>query len=397
MKSFELMDTLFTRFCKREDQFEFIEKNYPYPEFKQIRLTAEMMSRLRGDFKLDTIYEIFKGLIHGKKDLEIVNLLKEYELNLEIENSLPIQCNINFILHDDFFITDDYFNLEQLKRFFDKHCIPEQKMYRIKDIDMPESDIHIGTNSKMKNLNLTNLHAFTFTEILLYDSPILKQIRGFRLKNPYPQTDSEYKIYHDQVCYDLPILLLFCIQVKSILDKEERNRVLFCSNGLYVLFSSLFPEIESILFSTSNLIHLHPTSSYKNYVQKVYQDKTTLIVDLCGFFKKDVNTYQSIFGCIPRVHVLLHDFEFDYSSLTYCIECLETNQIPKDYIDRLRYDSRGVLFSMVDGLELRLHETQTTPSLKHLLFFSQELSCLATFEFDVPLLIRKLIEKGCLN
>lgn len=396
MKSFELMDTLFTRFCRREDQFEFIEKNYPYPGFKQLRLTAETMSRLRDDFKLDTIYEIFKGLIRGKKDLEIVDLLKEYELNLEIENSLPIQSNINLVLHDDFFITDNYFNLEQLKRFFEKHCIPEQKLYRIKDIDIPESDIHIGTNSKMKKINLTNLHAFTFTEILLYNSPILKQIRGFRLKNPYPETDSDYKIYDDQACYDLPILLLFCIQVKSILDKEKRTRVLFCSNGLYLLFSSLFPDIESVLFSTSSLIHLHPTSSYKNYVQNIYEDKTTLIVDLYGFFKKDV-TYQSIFGCIPRVHVLVHDFEFDYSSLTYCIECLETIQIPKDYIDTLRYDSRGILFSMVDGLELRLHETHPKAYLKHLLFFSQQLSGLNTFELDVQLLIRKLIEKTCLK
>jgi hypothetical protein len=397
MKSFELTDTLFTRYCKQEDLFGYIEQNYPYPEFRSKRLKSETIARERHDpVTLDHIYEVFKELTIEECPLDTYELLKAYELNLEVENSIPIQCNINLISEDDIFILDSYFTEEHLVELLRKHGIPEKKMYKFMDMELPETSVHIGKKNR-PNLKESNDYAFTSTETLLYDSPLLKNIRSFRLKNPYTDTqESEYKYYHDQSSYALPILLLFCIHLKKLLVKENRTKVLFCTNGLYQLFSAMFPEMESLLFSTSSLIHLHPTHSYKEYVQKLYQDKTTMIVDLHGFFQRDGYIYKELFGNIPRVHLLVHELQCDFPSLSYCIE---SRDLSTEYIDSLSYDTRGVLFSMVEGIELRLHETKPKHSIDLLPSFSEQFTGLELdlMNLDIPPIILQIIESACLT
>lgn len=393
MKSFELLDTLFTRYCKQEDLLGYLETNYPYPEFRSRRMKAESIARERHSVSvtLDHIYEVFKELTIEMGPLEIFDQLKEYELNLELENSIPIQCNINLIEDDDVFITDAYFTKEQLSMFLTKHEILEKKIYRITDTDIPDIPIRIGTKFIQLKDRVSNAYAFTTTENLLYQSPLVKKIRSFRLRNPYPESGTEYKLYEEESNYSLPILLLFCIHIKKILIKENRSKVLFCNPGLYHMFSRLFPDIESVLFSTSPQIHLHPTVSYKEYIQKLYQEKNTIIVGLYGFFKMEGYRYRQVFGHIPRVHVLVHELQCDFPSLSSCIE---SSEISTDYLDTLSYDSRGVLFSMIEGIELRLHETKPTPCLKVLQSFSEQFTELDTVDLDIPPILLQIIESG---
>jgi hypothetical protein len=391
MKSFEVMNTLFTRYCKKEDLFGYLEKNYPYPEFQSRRIEAECVARERKgpSVTLDDIYEVFKEHTLEVCPLETFDLLKEYEFSLEIENSIPIQSNINMIQEEDIFITDHYFTNNQLTMFFLKHAIEEKKLYRITDVNIPDTSIHIGTKKEKSNDRLTHAHEFTTIEELLYESPLIKQIRSFRLKNPYLDTDTEYTRYNEQATSSLPILLLFCIHVKKIMVKENRNKVLFCNPGLFHMFSLIYPDSESILFSSSSQIHLHPTPSYKEYVQKLYQEKTTLIVSLHGFFKIEGYRYRELFGHIPRVHVLVHELQCEFPSLSSCIE---SSQLSMDYIDSLSYDSRGVLFSMIEGIELRLHQIKPTVSLDILKAFSKEFVRLEPMDLDIPIILLQMIE-----
>jgi len=394
MKSFELMDTLFTRSCKQEDLLGYIEKNYPYPEFLSRRIQAESIARERHGplMTLDLIYEIFKELTVEIGPLDVFDLLKEYEWNLELENTIPIRCNIALIEEGDFFLTDSYFTLEQLSKLLEKHEIILKKMYRITETDIPEASIRIGTKFIQLNDRITNTYLFSPTELLLNESAIVKKIRGFRLKNPHVESDIQYKEYEEETTFSLPILLLFCIHIKKVLLKENRTKVLFCSPGIYHMFSLVFPDIESILFSSSHQIHLHPTLSYKEYVQEMYQEKTTLIVDLHGFFKMDGYRYRGLFGHMPRVHVLVHELQCDFPSLSSCIE---SSDLSMNYMDTLSYDSRGVLFSMIEGHELRLHETKPTPSLVVLQAFSEQFANLETIDIDVPPILLQLIESAC--
>jgi len=400
MKSFELMETLFTRDCKKEDLFEYIEKEYPYPDFKMRRIMAETITRERNTncLTLDHVYDVFKELSPDCTS-DLFDLLKAYEINLELERSIPIQCNIKQIVEDDIFIEDTYFTKEQWSTLLRKHEIPENKLYLLSESDIPETMVHIGIKDR-PHLKVTNAYAFTYTENILYNLPIQKKIRSFRLKNPHPEHEIEYKDYDNQASYTLPILFLFGLHIQKIMTKENRKRALFCSNGIYQLFSTMFPQIESVLFSTSSLIHVHPTLSYKEYVQKLYQDKTSLIVDLHGFFQKEGYVYKDIFGNIPRVHVLVNNIQgqCDFPSLSSSIE---TSELSMDYIDTLSYDSRGVLFSMIEGNELRLHETKPKPSIESLVSFSELFSeldiDLVMNDLEIPPILLQIIEKAFLR
>jgi hypothetical protein len=156
----------------------------------------------------------------------------------------------------------------------------------------------------------------------------------------------------------------------------------------------MFPETECILFSTSTHIQLHPTPSYKEYLQKIYQDKTTLVADLQGFFQMDGYRYKELFGCIPRVHVLVDPLQYVFPSLSSSIE---STQMSKEFVESLSYDSRGVLFSMVEGNELRLHETSAKPCLTMLQSFSEDCVGIEPIESEIPPLLLQIIEEACLK
>lgn len=396
MRYFELMDTLFTRYCKQEDLFGYIEESYPYPGFKHYRMKAETSVRERGNlFTLDQIYEVFKELSLEKDALSSVEELihlKEYEYKLEIENSIPIQCNIQLIQPEDKYLNNTPFTNEQLTPFFHKHGIPENSV-----VNDAESDTEIYNKEK------TRAYAFTSTEVRLYDSPIVKHIRSFRLKNPHSEDSLAYKDYHEQSTFGLPIMALFCIQVKKKMREEHLTKALFCTNGLYQMFTRMYPEVECALFSTSSLLHVRPTPSYKEYAQKMYHD-SSMIVDLHGFFCQEGYRYKEIFGCIPRVHVMVHETPCDFPSLSYCIESKGMDKDKEsslsNYIHSLSYDSRGDLFSMIEGVELRLHEKKSH-SLDILQAFSFHLSNHVTDKdiddlgLDIPRMVLDIIEHAC--
>ena len=394
MKSFELMDTLFTRYCKKDDLFGYIEHHYPYPEFQSRRLNAERIAKERHGLhmSLDLIYEVFKELT-DVCPLDTFDLLKEYELHLELENSIPIVCNIALLGEEDIFLDDAYFTQKQIIPFLNKHNLFEKPVYRFTDNSIPETVEHIGTKSR-PNLKCTSAHLFTTCESLLYDSPLQKTIRSFRLKNPHLENSEAYRDYHQQTSCTLPILLLFCIHLQKIMLKEKRTKILIGAKGLYHMFSIVFPEIECILFSTSNSLYLHPTPSYKEYVQNVYQNKSTLIAELYGMFELEGYRYKEVFGCIPRVHALVQGIECEFPSMSSCIE---TKKLTVEYVDTLSYDSRGVLFSMIEGNELRLHETKPKPSMEILLSFSQEFANLDIVDVEIQSILLEIIEASCLT
>jgi hypothetical protein len=377
------MNTLFTRYSNQEDLFGYIEENYPYTGFKEKRIKAESTARSQHGIlvSLEKIYDAFKELSTENETISSFDELMDYEFNLELENSIPIQCNIKRINPDDVYIVDHYFSLAQWSLLLNKHGISEHKIYYKTDPDIPE------TKRISSNAGSTTAHAITSTESLCYATPIFKKIRAFRLKNPHTEYSEEYNKYDKEASYTLPILLLFCIHVRSLMLQENHTRALFCVNSVYKMFSQLYPDIECILFSTSPYIHLFPTVSYKEYVQKTYLEKT-IIVGLHGFFNMDGYLFRELFVTMPRVHLLVDDLTGEITSLTSSTQ--STVSIP--HMDELAYDNRGTLFSMVDGLELRLHDMLPTPNLTQLIEFSQQCSGLEVLEVDLSIL-KTLIEK----
>ena len=111
VNSFDVFDTLIARNVKHPtDIFDIIEKTYPYPNFKKYRIMSE---KKRG-LTLNTIYDEFKKKCHVSRD--IVELLQEFEIQTEINNSSLIMSNVNLVNDGDILISDMYLSSSQILR-----------------------------------------------------------------------------------------------------------------------------------------------------------------------------------------------------------------------------------------------------------------------------------------
>lgn len=379
VNSFDVFDTLIARNCRSpSDIFDIVERDCPCKDFKRLRINAEKIAYDIHGMKtnIDDIYNSLKQLI----DYPDMEQLKNFELKTEMENSIPITSNINKVKDGDIYISDMYLKPEQIYSLLEKHNInTKNKLYvssggkqngsMYKELlrtykigihtgDNIESDIRMAKRFNISTFH-TQIHGFTSTEQMLYEMGLYDfqmNIRKCRLENPYPETSIEYKIYHQQVTYNIPLLIIFSFQLKEILETENRTKILFVTRDcclLYKIFNWLFPEIEIVYYASSRTMHVKPSIGYIEYMKQHYVDNTTLIVDLYGSFRSGRNLYKQVFGVYPRVHVLVYENAAPtFDTFSYSIN---SKNIPEytSYIETLNYDLRGTLFGMVQGVELR--------------------------------------------
>jgi len=378
--SFDIFDTLIARNCREPtDLFEMIEKELPYKHFKALRIESERIASYKNRIYMnfDHIYDEYLEL-DPSADIE---RLKRAELDYEYENSIPIVTNIQKIKPGDIYISDMYLKKEQIFRLLKKHNIPIDhelyvtnggkhsgkiyeeliRSYRIglHTGDNAYSDILMAQKYRIPNSH-TTVSLFTPTENLLYQRKLFdlqKSVRAFRLINPYPETSKDFEIYNDQCHYNIPILLLFSIQINEIMIKEKRNKILFVTRDcclLIKMFKKLFPQYQVVYFSAGRYIHRNPTPSYKDYVRSHYTP-TCLMVDLHGSFQSGMSLYWELFGEVPRVHYLAHAIPKSSSpKITACV-FPETRINIYSYIESLNFDKQGTLFGMVEGIDLRIY------------------------------------------
>lgn len=386
VNSFDIFDTIISRQCKNpSDIFDIIENEYPYKNFKELRIQAERMAYEKYKIKMniDHIYLFFKELSNDD-----VDKLKKYEIQKEIEYSIPILSNIRKIKKGDIYISDMYLKPAQIIRLLSLHKIPPNRLIvtsggkadgTVYKTVHKYIDIHTGDNyhsdilmANKYNINAfhTTLSSFTSTENLLYDLGYIefqKSIRKYRLENPYPERTNEYELYHQQITYNIPVLILFSIEIKKILDTENLNKVLFLTRDcclLHKIFHALYPDIEIMEYASSRIVHKSPSVGYIDYMKQHYTDKSILI-DLHGSFKSGRKLYLDTFGKYPRVHLFIFfndDVLFD--GLTYSLHKNISTHIKSDYIEMLNYDRKGTLIDVVNNIELRAHNENNDDYVK---------------------------------
>jgi hypothetical protein len=113
VNSFDIFDTLLARNVKDPtDIFLIVELTYPYPNFKNLRLTAQNNS----NHLMDDIYNQFQT-ITGETN-EVIQSLREFELKTEMENTIPIMTNISKIKDGDIFVSDMYLSHNEIIRLY---------------------------------------------------------------------------------------------------------------------------------------------------------------------------------------------------------------------------------------------------------------------------------------
>ena len=369
IKSFDIFDTLIARTVKNPiDVFDIVEKQFPYNNFKFIRLQSQNQSSQT----MDSIYDEFKKITNESD--ETINKLREFELITEMENTIPIFSNISKIKDGDIFVSDMYLSSNEIRKLLDYHHINKNtelfvssggksdgtmwesltQTYKISSHygDNYHSDIMMASRYGIKGV-YTESYKFTVLESHLIQNnefELCKQIRKFRLANPYDENTIEYKIYEQQISYNIPILLFICNKLDEILINENRNTVLFLSRDgclLTKLFSHLYPQYKSIYLHSSRIINNDYTDDYISYLKKNYDKDSCILFDLHGSFNSGKKLFTSLFEHLPRIFIFdISNIQNYFSGITYI-----TNYSNK--IEEFNPDYKGTLVQFIENEDIR--------------------------------------------
>jgi hypothetical protein len=372
VQSFDIFDTLLARTVKvPSDLFDIIEQKFPYPNFKQIRLLAE--KNCNGT--MDGIYSNIQQLTNEPK--EIIQILREFELQIEMENTIPIMTNIARINDGDILVSDMYLSHDEIRRLLDRHKInPNTTLYvspggkyngsmwnklvqeyRILSHtgDNYHSDILMAAKYNIPN-NHTVYHMFRVLETFFVtrNFEISTFLRKFRLMNPYKEKSDEWYTYEVQICINIPILIFICHKLAEILEKENRTTVLFLSRDgclLIKLFSFIYPQYKAVYLHSSRIINLQFTDDYISYLKENYNKETCLLFDLHGSFNSGKNMWKIMFGHFPRI------FIFDLRSIVDIADNITYITTSNPYIENLNLDLCGCLVDYKNNKAIRMPVT----------------------------------------
>ena len=363
VSSFDIFDTLLARTTKNPtDIFNIVEKEYPYPDFKRIRLDAQSRSLQ----KIRDIYHHFKQITDISD--ESIESLMNFELKIEMQNTLPILTNILKIKNDDIFVSDMYLEKDQIRSLLNYHNInsnpelfvsssgksdgsmwktlPDKSRIISHTGDNQHSDIVMASKYHIPGI-YTKVHRFTKLEDKLVneDAKLCTFFRKFRLMNPYSEETLEYKIYDQQIQYNIPILLFMCKKLETILITENRTTVLFLSRDgclIYKIFSALYPNFKSIYLYSSRIMNYNYNDHYISYLKQHYQKDTCILFDLHGSFSSGRSLFMNVFGHLPRIFIFdINILSNHHKGITYI-----TNF--SNRIETFNQDIRGSLVDYTD-------------------------------------------------
>lgn len=340
VNSFDIFDTLLARTVRDPtDIFDIIEKTLNYDNFKTLRLTAQWNS----DQTMDSIYQQFK-LLTGESD-DKIKVLRSFELKTEMENTIPIISNILKIKDGDILVSDMYLSHDEIISLLNYHKINPNitlfvspggkgqgymwekliKQYKINNHigDNYHSDIVMSSKYGIEGTH-TQIYKFSYLEdkLLSLNFELCSLLRRFRLMNPYADDTLEYKIYDQQIQYNIPLLLFTCKKLETILVSENRTKVLFLSRDgclIYKLFSFLYPQYKSVYFYSSRFVNRNYNNDYVEYLKSNYTEDS-IIFDLHGAFVSARKLYMNTFGHLPRVFIFNFQANLEeqyYDKITY--------------------------------------------------------------------------------
>jgi hypothetical protein len=372
INSFDIYDTIIARNTYNPtDIFDIIEKTFPYNNFKKIRIESEKKSPIN----INSIYNEFKKITNETDD--VIMKLKEFEIETEINNSYLIIPTYNLVKDGDILISDMYFDKNILKRIL-------KKIGFLKDVKIFSSSIgkskadgsmyvhvlkkykintHYGDNviSDFENAKKNKINAQIIDISLLNKTELFFKnnnydiftlfIRRFRLQNPYELNSYNYNLYNDQICVNIPLLIMISHSLNKIMIDENRDTLLCMTRDgclLEYIFKTLYPKYKCFKYHGSRLVHNNYNREYQEYIKKKYNHKKSIIFDGHGSFLSGRKLYMETFGILPRVHLFSYNkFSETYDGLTYSI--ITTNH----WFELLNIDTIGTMKKIENGKIIR--------------------------------------------
>lgn len=310
IQTYDVFDTLIARRCIEPHAiFTIVEERSGVQGYAAARITAERVVYQRRYTLRDIYVEMQKHLTLGTDELET---LMHLEVQVELENVVPIQENLAALPSDACLITDTYLPkavIQELLRqagvrrdfpiLLDSHGKSSGRVWK----ELREQGlqcVHLGDNevSDLRNARaegmrarLSQLSNPTAVEKALTDlgaHGVAQAMRVARLS--VDRRGMPDWLYSLQMNLNVPFLLLSSVMLMSELRRSGAKKVLFASrdgrnlqsafNALAAKFDS-FRHIGSEYWYTSRLARVGRSASYLDYCAKV-MDGPVLLADLCG-------------------------------------------------------------------------------------------------------------------
>jgi len=317
IQSFDIFDTLIARKCgDATNIFRIVELKHKAQGFTKLRIKAEKyLCELGTEFNFDDIYKLIQeNLKISDNELEI---LKKSELSTEIENAIPIECNIEKVTRDSILITDMYHSEEFIRILLYKVGIEyelpiiqtsfgKSKGYVWEELvkngiqcrhlgDSAHSDVKMsrkyGMISEYSTVSKPNLIEDKLSANKLYKLACC--FREARLKNFLAPEEYLCESYALQNLVNIPLMLYFSAYIiKKFIITREKHKLLFSSRDCRLLhhatrmiLSKLVSETECVktrYWLTSRQSRVYGSDTYLEYCEELAKGEGCLFVDLVG-------------------------------------------------------------------------------------------------------------------
>lgn len=353
--SFDIFDTLLARRCiEPENIFHELEQRLALHGFATQRIAAERMIA-HAPYTLDDIY----AALHHHFGLapEIADQLKQAEIDLEVDNAIPIQENLDRVENGDILVTDMYLPRHAILRLLSKVGLRKQVGLVISsagkhtgriwpDIsasmvleqhvgDNLHSDVHSPLSSgifaeHLTTSNLTETENFLRNEGFELLARAIREVRLTQLSSRLGRERMSQRLL--QVNNNIPILLLTSVILKLLSKKFSIRNILFSSRDCYY-FSRIFGylnekanwNIPSEYFYTSRLARIGSSEGYVRYFRSI-ANENSLVVDLCGTGWSLGQLYRRA-GVLPRTF-LLHELKNKADVMATYAQMRHSDDIP---------------------------------------------------------------------
>jgi hypothetical protein len=355
--SFDIFDTLLARRCvEPKNVFHELEQRANLPGFAEQRIRAERIFWSDGaTYGLDDIYAALQSQFGYEP--EVAARLKKLEVELEIDNAIPIRENLDRVRDGDILVTDMYLPRSAILRLLDKVGLRKQVGLVISSAGKHSGKVWAGLNAAMRieqhvgdNAHSdvhSPLESGIFAEHLttsgLSQHETFLRNEGFELLARAVREVRLTQISHHlgrervlqrslQINNNIPILLLSSVILKLLTKKIGISKILFSSRDCYY-FSRMFSylsnkagwDIPSEYFYTSRLARIGSSTSYLRYFQSIV-DEDALVVDLCGTGWSLGQLYRRA-GIAPRTF-LLHELKNKPDLMANYATIRESSDIP---------------------------------------------------------------------
>ncbi|MGD1863055.1 MAG: tetratricopeptide repeat protein [Phormidesmis sp.] len=311
--SFDVFDTLITRFCITPDAiFRQVERKMGFDNFANYRQAIEQsLLQQADDYTLKDIYQqLAQALNLNRRDAEA---LKAAEIEAEFENVVGIKENLEKVNDGDLLVSDMYLPKAVLRKMLQKAGLDKkvelfvsaqgkqrgtawQKIINHWQIaqhlgDNPHSDVHMAQQYGIR-AQLYSAAQPSAVEAALCEigaGKLAKIIRKIRLEHPF-KAPLRNDFYNCFVQGNLVMLTIFSVFLLKTAEEKNIRRFLLSSRDCYHL-NTVFRQIikcchltiDCQYFLTSRLSRISCSEDYLSYVLQLIQPgSSAAIVDLAG-------------------------------------------------------------------------------------------------------------------